>query len=391
MKNIIYGIGRHQREMEYIFPELHIDYYLSDMVLDEGDRIHEVSFVLEEKECYRIILCGNEQQQARQLENIGLEHGQNYIYSEELYRNLNGDFYVDQLELPEKIVVWGTGKVSDILRKQYSRFKIQYYIDSNVEKEGHFIDGIEVKHPNSIKDWNQYFIVIAVNVCDSVVDYLNSKKLKSKENYVRFNQMNGAPSTLMRKVCEAPQIREDICMQMFRFAFVGVGGEVHVCCPHMIYNIPAGNLAQNTWEECWNSNVARIMRLSVINKTFCFCDSSQCAHLQGKYERETAEIDDMRDYRIQPLPVPKELVLAFEDSCNLKCVSCRKQFKFKPTEEENSILNVCTNRLKKVAEKVDILTVSGNGDPIFSKYYRELWMNSAATKRKSINYKWITF
>ena len=31
MKNIIYGVGKHQREIEYVFRKLEIEYYLSDV------------------------------------------------------------------------------------------------------------------------------------------------------------------------------------------------------------------------------------------------------------------------------------------------------------------------------------------------------------------------
>ncbi|GFH89689.1 hypothetical protein IMSAGC002_00934 [Lachnospiraceae bacterium] len=390
MKNIIYGVGKHQREIEYVFRKLEIEYYLSD-VEDIEKRVYTLERLRTESD-YRVIICGEEKEKkVEKLKSLGLKAGENYILAEELYKELNGSFYMDALELPEWIAVWGTGKVAKILKSKYPYLRIAYYIDSDPGKNGTYLDGIEIKNPQEVEDWGKYFVVVAVNLCDDIINFLEEKKgLQEKKNYIRFKQINGAPSELMRKVCTAKTQNYSMCMQMFRFAFVGMGGEVHLCCPHMVYNIPCGNLIENTWEECWNSSIAKIMRLSLINKTFCFCDKTQCMVLHEENKVEYKEEDYLSDFRIQALSIPKELVLAFEDSCNLACTSCRKGFKFRPKEWENRILDVCTERLREVAQKVDKLTVSGNGDPLFSEFYRKLWMRQDENELQRKNISLIT-
>ncbi len=390
MKNIIYGIGRQQREIEYVFDTLQIAYYLSD-VEDIANNIYTLEKLKEESDC-RVIICGEEKERKVDalIHSGGGRNGIDYILAEELYKELNGTYYMDSLEVPECVAVWGTGKVSQILKSKYPHIKITYYIDSDASKDGTYLDGIEIKTPQRIDHWEKYFIIVAVNLCEEIISFLKEHGLEEKKNYVRFKQINGAPSEMMRKVCTAKVQNYPMCMQMFRFAFVGMGGEVHLCCPHMVHNIPCGNLIDNTWEECWNSSVAKIMRLSLINKTFCFCDKTQCILFHEENEIETREEEYENDYKIKSLPIPKELVLAYEDSCNLACISCRKGFKFKPKEQENRILNLCTERLKEVARKVEKLTVSGNGDPLFSEFYRKLWMRQDENELQRKNISLIT-
>lgn len=382
MKNIIYGKGRLQREIEYVFDDMEIAYYIVDKIEDPTTEFTVDK--LKRESDFRVIICGEDRQKIEnKLMAIGLLHGKNYIYAEELFPLLNGEHYIDMDELPETVVVWGTGKLSNILTTKYSKVKIAYYIDSNPKLDGTYIEGIEVKHPDRIKDWKSYYIIVAVNICEEIIRYLQGLGLKERKDYIRFSQMNGAPSEMMRKVCLAEQQAYPMCMQMFRFAFIGVGGEVHLCCPHMIHNFPVGNLVENTWEECWNSKLAKIMRLSLINRTFCFCDKPQCANFSQEIDAEHAK-ELLSDYQIRPLNFPKEMVLAFDSSCNLQCVSCRKEFKFNTTEAERKILEKTTENLMEVAQKVENLQVSGNGDPIFSKWYRQLWLQEPKLRRKNI-------
>lgn len=60
MKNIIYGIGRQQREIEYVFDTLQIAYYLSD-VEDIANNIYTLEKLKEESDC-RVIICGEEKE-----------------------------------------------------------------------------------------------------------------------------------------------------------------------------------------------------------------------------------------------------------------------------------------------------------------------------------------
>lgn len=87
-----------------------------------------------------------------------------------------------------KMVVWGTGDKGAFFSGVTNQ-KIAFYIDSNKEKEGTFFYGKEIFHPDSITEWGEYFIVVAVDNHASIDDYLISVGLTNNVDFIHYTKL----------------------------------------------------------------------------------------------------------------------------------------------------------------------------------------------------------
>lgn len=380
MKNIIYGIGTWQEGFQYVFDDLKVSYYIDD-IADEQNQIYPITRVLEEKD-YRVIICGRETLLKEQrLQKIGLCYQKNYILATDLFSELNGEYFKTKEQIPNEIIVWGTGKLSHQFVRKFPDKVIEYWLDSNKSKKGTFYAGSIIRHPDDISDWTGKFIIIAVNLSDEIVRYLENRNLKQGKDFVTIDQINNIPSELMRQVMEAVPDNYVFCKKPFEEAFIEVGGVVYLCCPYFINNIDIGSLKNNRFEDVWNSRKAKIIRLSILNQSFCFCNKDMCIHMVKGNNKQTYNA-------METLKYPKKMMISFDDACNLKCPSCRKEFRFKQeTEYARRTSELCVERLSNVMDKVEIVSMAGNGDPFFNATYRELWRNESETKRNCIRFQ----
>lgn len=351
------------------------------------DNVFPLEYVLEDSD-YRIIVCKEDIPSACQrLNKLGLKQGLDYVLAEELFGELNGTYYKTENQIPDKLVVWGTGKVSHQFQWKFPQKEIVAYIDSNyvgcVEHAGKTnTEQITIYNPKDIENWGDYFIVVAVNLSSEIVDFLEGKGLKRNKDFVTYNQITDTPAEMMKMVMEAPAKNYAFCSKPFEEAYIEVGGVTYLCCPYLLRDIEIGNLKESEFKEIWTSVKARIIRLSVIKRNFCFCEEELCAHfsraLSGKVERIEKVV----------LEYPKKAMISFDDSCNLKCPSCRKEFRFNNSNKlKQEMAEICAKKLKDVIPQIEMVSISGNGDPFYCDTYRKLWKNPSKEKRKYIRFQ----
>lgn len=173
---------------------------------------------------------------------------------------------------------------------------------------------------------------------------------------------------LSNRFCETPFDVFDI-----------LDGQSHLCCGSWL---PAsvGDLAEQPWQEVWNSDTAQSIRASILDGSFRFCNKTACpkivdnrlptkARLASESDRWRNVIDN---FRTRLAEAPKRVNLAYDPTCNLSCPSCRTgkvaadsatRARFEALQEE---------QILPLLRQVKLVSVTGSGDPFASKNFRAL-------------------
>ena len=141
-----------------------------------------------------------------------------------------------------------------------------------------------------------------------------------------------------------------------------------------------GNLQVRTLHEIINhSDMRKMLQATIDDGTYRFCNEHQCSYL-----RSNAVLDD-RPNRIQ------HLRLAIDDSCNLRCPSCRKAMIF---HKEGSAYNLGVRLADRVNDWLHDNThpiqvhIGSDGDPFASHVYRHFMEQTP--ERENIKYSILT-
>jgi len=166
------------------------------------------------------------------------------------------------------------------------------------------------------------------------------------------------------------------CKVPFEYVHIDDTGNCFLCCPASL-PLSIGNLNKNSFMEVWNSSIAQSIRQSILDGSFFYCIKNNCFFFNGggKFINKNKVIDPFFKKIISEskthLPVgPKELIAAYDPSCNLSCPSCRKKAIFLRGKELDYAKNIHDNVFKEALHNVKRLILSGIGEPFVSKIYR---------------------
>lgn len=84
-----------------------------------------------------------------------------------------------------KIAIWGTGEISGVF-SQRENIKPDIYIDNNIDKKGQFFLEKTIVHPTDIKDWSEYYIIVANRFYPEIREQLISYGLKEDIDFVSY-------------------------------------------------------------------------------------------------------------------------------------------------------------------------------------------------------------
>ena len=171
------------------------------------------------------------------------------------------------------------------------------------------------------------------------------------------------------------------CEIPYNTLWVGKSGTTRLCdCPDYL-NISCGNIGVTDTSKIWNSPLARIIRLSVVNNTYTFCSREACGMLAGK--KDQSALLERKDPKITDHPL--KLNFASDYACNLHCPSCRKNIYAK--NDENAALEIrsCIDDLTEAGwlDNAHTLLVGGGGEVFLSENYKRV-LYEAGAKRKSV-------
>ncbi len=177
---------------------------------------------------------------------------------------------------------------------------------------------------------------------------------------------------------DAQRYKEYFCPAPFEFATIDHDGHVFMCCPAWLPKT-AGNLAEDSWEDVWNSKAAQNIRASILDASFKYCNEANCPHLRGQNGRlvRKADVTDpyLREVIEKEMVVlergPQDVTIQYDPTCNLTCPSCRCDM-YKATKDQAELTRKTHERVwTELVGSARRLTIAGNGDPFASKLYRE--------------------
>ena len=141
-----------------------------------------------------------------------------------------------------------------------------------------------------------------------------------------------------------------------------------------------GNLQVRTLDEIINhSDMRKMLQGTIDDGTYRFCNEHQCSYIRGN-----VVLDD-RPNRIQ------HLRLAIDDSCNLRCPSCRKGLIFHKSGTAYQLGVKLADRINDWLRNYDHqlqVHLGSDGDPFASHVYRHFM--DQTPERNNIKYSILT-
>lgn len=325
-KIIIYGVGKIQQDFQYIFDWIVSEYYVDSnkMILDKPN-IYPINKILEEKlDDILVIVCIHDKKEAEQnLVELGLSYKKNFLWVDDLFYLL--DDVDEEYVLGKNVYIWGCGKTQKNLERGLKEngynFSICGYIDNNSE-----VWGGKIISPEKLPELKDVYIIVASVYYASIKGQLEKMGLKEDRDFVCFSKFMVRPSQMMKKTIYDKPLKLGRCLMMERMTYTHSG--IYPCCV-MWVDYPIGNPVVDSCVDSWKSIVMKLYRLSVENRTYSFCKKGICKFLPKYPETDEKE----RDFYLKEFSTyPHTLALGLDDSCNLRCESCRNELRF--TKEE---------------------------------------------------------
>lgn len=177
-----------------------------------------------------------------------------------------------------------------------------------------------------------------------------------------------------------------VCTKPFEWYEMAWNKGVYLCCPGWL-NKPIANATLDDPENIWASKNAKIIRTSVIDGSFRYCNAEHCPHLINKtfpvkYVNE--EEHKALEQRIENINhddnKPGYLNFSYDRSCNLSCPSCRNEIVIASKNEREQYRDLASKTLAAFGDKAKELYITGSGDPFSSRHFWELLTGDELTK-----------
>jgi pyruvate-formate lyase-activating enzyme len=158
-------------------------------------------------------------------------------------------------------------------------------------------------------------------------------------------------------------------------------GIVWTCCPAWL-GAPVGNMHRMRWEDAWNSDQAALVRQSILEGDFKYCNKGVCPVILANNLPRKSEVSDPHfrhyiDNKVVKLPEgPREVSLSHDPSCNLACPQCRNDFILADRVQNTEFSATIEPFIKPLIEYAHLdkssILMSGDGEIFVSPHYREV-------------------
>jgi hypothetical protein len=158
--------------------------------------------------------------------------------------------------------------------------------------------------------------------------------------------------------------------------------KAYVCCVGFLPVPIKEDISDNdNWGNFWNSERAMEIRRSILDGDFSYC-LENCTELKRnslplKHKIRNPYFRDIIDNHKTKLERgPLQISFGHDGSCNLACGSCRSTLKI-ASKELNELYDLLLENMIKPWLNSDLdyprtVLVGDNGDPFFSKHYRDI-------------------
>ncbi len=360
------GQERSMKDFRYVFDEL---IHIIDAKSDKED-------VLQKATKTSVILCGaGEDDLEETLKSIGYKKGKDYFYETEFFTLL------DEFEIPldRKIAVWGTGVMAKKLLAEFPDLCVSCFIDTNKNADEFY--GYPVYFPKEIENWKQYYVIIAVTDDYTIREQLATEMLTERSDFIGINDFFYRPSVYLTKTYFDKSFYNFDCHTMLNHLEILRDGETSCCCTTFM-DERLGNITKMTKTQLWKSALHKILCLSAENHTYTFCKKDMCPLFVGKTRETISDFPDEREYQ-RMSSSPETLVLAYDQTCNIFCSTCRERM-YIPTEEYKQNQKIISEKIiNHYLPHVQFLVMAGDGEVFASPSYRKIY---SALENESVRY-----
>ncbi|MGN0156767.1 MAG: radical SAM protein, partial [Lachnospiraceae bacterium] len=302
------------------------------------------------------------------------------------------------------VYVWGTGNKAHTFFHEFieknPKVRIAGCIDSNQDNAGKNFFRRRVYTPEMIDtEGNAFYIIATTDYYGEIRDYLVRHGKKENIDFVHYLAINHYASWMMREtVFDIPRL-DYVCPKPFHDVELIEEGRIMSCVGipgNPVWTVPT---YYSNFYDVWHSNAMKVLRLSVVNGTYTFCNKKKCDILDdcGRQEIDVNELHyhlhrskqqikliseksalpqntifHVSSYDIKPGEYPDVVMCGYDKTCNLHCPSCRESVYVAQGKEKEKLLNY-TNRMKKeLFEKVKYIKVSGTGEAFASDVCKDI-------------------
>jgi len=163
------------------------------------------------------------------------------------------------------------------------------------------------------------------------------------------------------------------CPRPFDTVLIDKQGSCYLCECTAWLPQSAGNLYVQSLETILNSNTAKILRNSIEDGSYRYCNDQQCSYLIS--EKRAVEHENQRSNWTNSVTKVqiKNIRLAIDDSCNLQCPSCRTKLIFEKDKvklkKKFKLADKIIEYVKQQSHTIN-LHLGSDGDPFASLIYR---------------------
>lgn len=145
---------------------------------------------------------------------------------------------------------------------------------------------------------------------------------------------------------------------------IGTEGRVFVCCPSYLPTSVGNIFTAKSIDEIVHSKIAIQIRASIKKQDFRFCRWLHCKEIDSLISVESPKVkNDI---------YPVDFRLSYDTSCNLWCVTCRKEKITVKGEQREIMLKATENLIIPMLKKARSVTMNGYGDVFASKPCRQV-------------------
>ncbi|MBO5229690.1 MAG: radical SAM protein [Clostridia bacterium] len=212
----------------------------------------------------------------------------------------------------------------------------------------HLINGSTIKHRRKINKLKKLIINNNYSIIKSTyLDYLQYLDL----------------SVLFLYVLRAP-VNKNIQCSLLESHMHIIDDQIYGCCSAILSF--GSLLTTDNLFDIYHSVKARIIKLSSLNGSYCLCNTySWCPHFCVSAENSNKSFFEIK--------YPKSVTLAFDRTCNLHCKSCRNErYIMDDLTQKKTDLILSKILDSKFLNHTQNLTVAGQGEVFYSRYYRKL-------------------
>ena len=315
----------------------------------------------------------------KKLESLGLRHGAGYRFAEDFFDALDEA----KLELAGKrIYAWGCGQKGEMFFQWNMEREVPYeitaFLDACPERVGCF-HRHTVLHPKDKLGDDSAFFIVTVKKNTDILQKLESHGKHHFRDYCTYDDLMSLPSEMLRRTMFERKVYNLFCESMLNHAEIGRGGDVICCCSTFIENSLGMIDAVHDFNERWRSTVHRIMCLATVNRTYTFCRTDMCPLFIGRTKSEVYGL--ARPYP-EMEPSPRTVAVGFDGTCNLRCVTCRDEFRIAKGEEAACCQHYADVIAKDVLPGCEFLIMAGDGEVLLSSAYRALYTHPAVRHLK---------